>query len=86
MTVDRRHFLRLATGTGAGLVFSASSRSAFAQQRAGSLRVYVLVVDGCRPDEIGPLRTPNLLALRDGAPTFPRPGRFRSWRPFPTTP
>ncbi|WP_116044491.1 alkaline phosphatase family protein [Amycolatopsis palatopharyngis] len=71
MSVGRRHFLRLATGTSAGLVFSASSRTAFAQQHSGSLRVYVLVVDGCRPDEIGPLRTPNLLSLRDGGTHFP---------------
>ena len=35
-------------------------------------RAYVLVVDGCRPDEIDEGLTPNLQALRDGGLRFPR--------------
>jgi hypothetical protein len=35
-------------------------------------RAYVLVVDGCRPDEIDEALTPNLLALRDGGLRYPR--------------
>ena len=35
-------------------------------------RAYVLVVDGCRPDEIDEGLTPNLLALRDGGLRYPR--------------
>jgi len=34
-------------------------------------RVYVDVVDGCRPDEITATLTPRLLALRDGGMNFP---------------
>lgn len=34
-------------------------------------RVYVLVVDGCRPDEITQVRTPRLAALRERGANFP---------------
>jgi arylsulfatase A-like enzyme len=35
-------------------------------------RAYVVVIDGCRPDELDEGITPNLLALRDGGLRFPR--------------
>jgi arylsulfatase A-like enzyme len=35
-------------------------------------RAYVLVVDGCRPDEIDEGLTPNLMALRDDGLRYPR--------------
>ncbi len=38
----------------------------------GRKRAYVLVVDGCRPDEITPGLTPTLAALRDGGLDYPR--------------
>lgn len=59
---------------GAGLVFSAVAglpEVAEAAVRAGR-RAYVLVIDGCRPDEIDSGLTPNLRALRDGGLRFPR--------------
>ena len=40
--------------------------------KRGRRRAYVLVVDGCRPDEIDGGLTPNLLALRDGGLRYPR--------------
>ncbi len=38
---------------------------------AGRTRSYVLVVDGCRPDEITPALTPVLAGLRAGGTNFP---------------
>ena len=35
-------------------------------------RAYVLVIDGCRPDELDQGITPNLTTLRDGGLRFPR--------------
>lgn len=56
----------------AGLVFSAVAGLPEPATAAGTRkRAYVLVVDGCRPDEISAL-TPNLRALRDGGLRFPR--------------
>jgi len=61
--------------TGAGLVFS--SAVAAATGRADAItatdprRAYVIVIDGCRPDEISPTLTPNLAALRAGGLAFP---------------
>jgi len=67
---DRRTFL---TAGAAGLVIStvagAPARAAAGRSRK---RAYVLVIDGCRPDEIDSGLTPNLAALRDGGLRFPR--------------
>ncbi len=38
----------------------------------GRTRAYVLVVDGCKPDEITPSLTPTLAALRDGGLNHPQ--------------
>lgn len=59
---------------GAGLVFSAvAGLPEVAEAAAGTRkRAYVLVVDGCRPDEIDGELTPNLRALRDGGLHFTR--------------
>ena len=68
----RRTLLRAG---GAGLLFSTVAGApalAAAGARAGTRkRAYVLVVDGCRPDEISPELTPNLHALREGGLSFP---------------
>ncbi|WP_121253669.1 alkaline phosphatase family protein [Nocardioides ferulae] len=66
----RRTLLRAGAG---GLVFSAAvaAAPAIAAPR-GRRRVYVLVVDGCRPDEIDSGLTPTLKELRDGGLHFPR--------------
>jgi hypothetical protein len=63
----RRTFV---TAGAAGLVFSSLASPALAAR--GRKRAYVLVVDGCRPDEITPGLTPTLAALRDGGLNHPR--------------
>ena len=63
----------LAAG-GAGLAFStiAGGGPAAAAPRGNRKRAYVLVIDGCRPDEIDSPLTPNLRALRNGGLRFPQ--------------
>jgi hypothetical protein len=73
ITAGRRSVL---AGGAAGVVLStASGTRAFAARskpKRPRRRAYVLVVDGCRPDEIDEGLTPNLLALRDGGLRYPR--------------
>lgn len=66
----RRTLLRAG---GAGLLFStAAGAPALAAAAARTRkRAYVLVVDGCRPDEISPELTPTLHALRAGGLNHP---------------
>ena len=64
-TPGRRQFLQLAAAGGAAVVLSAAQGTAWAVPAAGRTRSYVLVVDGCRPDEITPALTPRLASLRD---------------------
>ena len=64
----------LAAG-GAGVLLSTAAAPSYAAKkkpRFPKRRAYVLVVDGCRPDEIDEGLTPNLLALRDGGLRYPR--------------
>jgi ectonucleotide pyrophosphatase/phosphodiesterase family member 5 len=72
---DRRQFLRLAGAGSAAVVLSAAPGTSWASPTAdpGSARTrtYVLVVDGCRPDEITPGLTPRLAALRAEGTNFP---------------
>ncbi|MGY2067573.1 alkaline phosphatase family protein [Blastococcus sp. SYSU DS0619] len=68
--MDRRQFLRVTAAGGAAVVLS----TAFGAPRASAadrLRVYVVVVDGTRPDEISPLLTPNLHRLKGQGTWFP---------------
>jgi hypothetical protein len=67
--LGRRQFLRAAAAGGAAVVLS-SAFGAPAARAAGGLRVYVLVVDGCRPDEITPVLTPRLHGLKTGGTWF----------------
>lgn len=69
---DRRTFLKVAGAGGAGLLFSAApgAETAVAAPRTWN-RAYVLVVDGCRPDEIDSGLMPNLKALRSSGTTYP---------------
>ncbi|EMY34705.1 type I phosphodiesterase/nucleotide pyrophosphatase [Arthrobacter crystallopoietes BAB-32] len=76
----RRSFLKLAAASGAAVVLSAAPGAGWAAPGrnggagSGDLpkpKVYVLVVDGCRPDEITAALTPNLAAMRDGGANFP---------------
>lgn len=70
-TPGRRHFLQLAAAGGAAVVLSSAPGAAWAAPAAARTRSYILVVDGCRPDEITPALTPNLAALRDAGTNFP---------------
>ncbi len=67
----RRTFLQV--GGAAGLLFSTATASpaAAASAERGRKRAYVVVVDGCRPDEITAALTPNLFALRSGGLNHP---------------
>lgn len=70
--LNRRRFLRVATGTSAAVVLStAGALPASAAERGPRPRVYVLVVDGLRPDEITPATTPTLYRLREEGTAFP---------------
>lgn len=59
---------------GAGMLFStAFGAPAYAATgKTSRKRAYILVVDGCRPDEIDGELTPTLFALRSGGYRFPR--------------
>ncbi|MBP1134699.1 hypothetical protein JOE31_000931 [Arthrobacter sp. PvP023] len=70
-TPGRRQFLQLAAAGGAAVVLSAAPGTAWAAPAAGRTRCYVLVVDGCRPDEITPALTPRLAGLRAAGTNFP---------------
>jgi len=70
---DRRSFLKVTGAAGASLLFSAALGASTADAAvARKRRAYVLVVDGCRPGEIGSGLMPSLQALRDGGMNFPR--------------
>lgn len=64
----RRSFLRAAAGA---VVLSAAPGAAFGAAASGR-RVYVVVLDGLRPDEVGPSLTPHLVALQGEGTYFPR--------------
>jgi hypothetical protein len=68
-TLGRRTFV---TAGAAGLLFSSAAGDALAAAGPkGKKRAYVLVVDGCRPDEITESVTPTLAALRARGLHFP---------------
>ncbi|MFJ6027958.1 alkaline phosphatase family protein [Pseudarthrobacter sp. NPDC092424] len=74
-TPGRRQFLKVAAAGGAAVVLSSAQGEAWAAPATGKepprVRSYILVVDGCRPDEITPALTPNLAALRGAGTNFP---------------
>ena len=71
--VGRRTFLRAGAAVGGAVVISGAAGAPWASAAtSGSPRVYVLVIDGCRPDEITPQATPNLHALRTAGRWFPQ--------------
>lgn len=71
LTAGRRQFLQLAAAGGAAVLLSSAPGAAWAAPATGRTRTYVLVVDGCRPDEITPALTPRLAALRAAGTNFP---------------
>jgi hypothetical protein len=77
LRASRRTVLTAASGLAFSSALAAGTAPAAAAGRrsagdAADLRCYVLVVDGCRPDEIDSGLTPNLLALREGGMWWPR--------------
>nr|WP_221634290.1 alkaline phosphatase family protein [Nocardioides luti] len=62
----------MAAGGGIAISSAVAGPSYAARGPKGRKRAYVLVVDGCRPDEITADLTPNLRALRNGGLWFPR--------------
>jgi len=69
--VSRRTFLQLSAATGASVVVSAAAGAPLAAAAGPRKRVYVVVVDGCRPDEITTTLTPRMFALRRGGMNYP---------------
>ncbi|MDO8337244.1 MAG: alkaline phosphatase family protein [Microcella sp.] len=70
--LDRRTFLTAIAAGGASVLLSATEGTAWAARPVKErTRVYVLVVDGCRPDEISATLTPRLAELRAAGTTFP---------------
>ena len=70
---DRRTFLSLAGAGGAGLLFSsAEPAAAAARPRRRRRRAYVIVLDGCRPQEIEPTLMPTVARLQRNGHRFPR--------------
>ncbi|GAA3176247.1 hypothetical protein GCM10010531_32360 [Blastococcus jejuensis] len=68
--LDRRTFLK-ATAAGGLTVVLSSALGAPTARAADRLRVYVVVVDGTRPDEVVPALMPNLAGLRARGAWFP---------------
>lgn len=71
---SRRHVLTaIAGGVGGAIVGTGPALQPAAATRRPTprRRTYVLVVDGCRPEEIGPVLMPRLSALRDAGTTYP---------------
>ena len=62
----------LLTAGAAGIAISSLPRAAAAASAGTRKRAYVLVLDGCRPDEITPELMPRTSALRDGGLHHPR--------------
>lgn len=71
--LSRRSLLSVTGAAGATYLFSSMLGGAAhaAEQPKGRKRVYVLVVDGCRPGEIRRATTPNLESLRSRGRQFP---------------
>jgi hypothetical protein len=67
--LERRRFLQVTAAGGAAVVLSTLLGTAPARATE-RLRVYVLVVDGTRPDEITPALTPQLHQLRAAGTWF----------------
>jgi hypothetical protein len=70
--LSRRRLMQVTGATGASMLFSAAlGAPPAAADVARKRRVYVLVVDGCRPGEISTAVTPRLAALRAGGRNYP---------------
>ena len=70
-SLTRRSLLTVTGAAGATYLFS-TALGAPAHAAQGARRVYVMVVDGCRPGEITPALTPRLAELRGNGRNYPR--------------
>ena len=71
-SISRRRLLQVTGAAGASYLFSSALEAAHAAEGPkGKKRVYVIVVDGCRPGEIRRETTPNLEELRVTGRQFP---------------
>ena len=68
----RRSFLRFAGATTGAVVLSYAADTSLASAATPRSRVYVLVTDGLRPDEVTPTSMPNLHALRSAGTWYPQ--------------
>ena len=68
--LDRRRFLQVAGASGAAVVLSSALGAGPAQATGWAPKVYVLVVDGTRPDEVTPPLMPQLSELRAAGTWF----------------
>lgn len=69
---SRRKLLATVAGGAGGVILGGVGvRSATARPSGPRRRTYVLVVDGCRPDEVRPVLMPRLSRLRDEGTTYP---------------
>jgi len=71
IATGRRTLLKVVGAGGAGLAFSTAVGTAPAAAVRGRRRAYVLVLDGCRPEEITPGLMPHTARLRDRGLHFP---------------
>jgi arylsulfatase A-like enzyme len=69
--LSRRRFLQVTAAGGAGVLLSTVAGAGPARATGDDLRVYVLVSDGMRPDEVTALTTPTLWSLQQAGTTFP---------------
>ncbi|SDG25128.1 alkaline phosphatase family protein [Klenkia brasiliensis] len=69
--LSRRRFLQVTAAGGAGVLLSTAAGARPARATGTDLRVYVLVTDGMRPDEVTALTTPTLWSLQQAGTTFP---------------
>ena len=70
--LGRRTFIRGAAAAGGAIMLSGAFGAPWASAAInGKKRVYVLVIDGCRPDEITAASTPKLHALRLAGRWYP---------------
>lgn len=71
LDLSRRTLLQVTAASGAALLFSSAVGAPAVAATTTRKRVYVLVVDGCKPGEITAARTPRLAALRDAGRNYP---------------
>lgn len=70
--LSRRRLLASVAGGAGGVILGGAALDAATARPSGArLRTYVLVVDGCRPDEIRPVLMPRLSGLRDTGTAYP---------------